>query len=63
MTDPSLRDALLCQDGARSVDAEPDVLNGLVQAPAQRGRRLAFWTLAVWVLWVAKAVAFALSGT
>jgi hypothetical protein len=63
MTDPSLRDALLTQDGRRSVDAELDVLNGLVKAEARRGRRLALWTLAVWVLWVAVALAYALSGT
>jgi hypothetical protein len=63
MTDPSLRDALLRQDGGRSVDAELDMLNGLVKAEARRGQRLAFWTLAVWVLWVAMALAFALSGS
>jgi hypothetical protein len=63
MNDQSLRDALLSQDGGRSVDAELDVLNGLVQAEARRGRRLAICTLAVWVLWVAMALAFALSGT
>jgi hypothetical protein len=63
MTDPSLRDALLSQDGSRSVNAELDVLNRLVKAEARRGRRLAFWTLAVWVLWVAMALAFALRGT
>jgi len=63
MIDRSFRDALLRQDGGMSVDAELDVLNGLVKAEGRRGRRLAFWILAVWVLWAAMALAFALSGT
>lgn len=57
MTDPSLRDALLGQDGGLSVEAELDVLNGLVEAEARRGRRLAFWTVSVWAVWAAMALA------
>jgi hypothetical protein len=63
MIDPSLRDALLKQDGGRSVDAELGVLNHLVNAEERRGRRLVFWTLAAGALWVVMALAFVLSGT
>jgi hypothetical protein len=63
MNDPSLRDALLKEDSGLPVATKLDVLHGLVKAEERRGRRLALWTVSVWVLWAAMALAFALSGT
>ena len=52
MTNPFLREALLKQNGGASIEAELNVLNGLVQREQRRARRLTFWTAGVWALWV-----------
>ena len=47
-----LRESLLKQNGSASVEAELKTLDALVQAQDRRARRLTFWTVFVWVMWV-----------
>jgi hypothetical protein len=56
MSESELREALLEQNGSTSVETELNVLNGLVEAEDRRARRLKFWTIAVWVIWLAMLV-------
>jgi hypothetical protein len=51
MSEPSIRDALLQQNGGTSFESELKMLNGLVEAESRRVRRLTFWAIGVWVLW------------
>lgn len=52
MSASKIRDALLTQCDTSSVEAELKMLNAIMQAEDRRSRRLARWTLAVWIGWV-----------
>jgi len=53
MSDNSnLRDALLKENGVSSVETELKTLHALVATQDRRARRLTFWTIAVWALWI-----------
>ncbi|HEV3163098.1 MAG TPA: hypothetical protein VGZ22_03575 [Isosphaeraceae bacterium] len=57
MSEPSLRDALLDHNGGSSVDAELAALNALLQSEERRRRRLRFWTITVWAVWLGMVIA------
>lgn len=56
MTESTVKEALLRQNGGPSLEAELNMLNTLMEAEARRARRLKRWAIAVWVVWLAVVV-------
>jgi hypothetical protein len=57
MNENKLRESLLRQNAASSVEAELQALHGLMDSEERRARRLTMWTLAVWASWFALVAA------
>ena len=52
MTENTFKSELLKQNGQSSVDEEVSRLHRIVQVERRRVRRLVFWTVAVWAIWI-----------
>jgi hypothetical protein len=56
MNEDSMRESLLRQQAATSVETELNALRQLVESENRRCRHLARWTLAVWCVWLLAVV-------
>ena len=52
MTENTFKSELLKQNGQSAVDEEVSRLHRIVQGERRRVRRLVFWTVAVWAVWI-----------
>lgn len=52
MSEETFKSELLRQNGKSAVDEEVSRLHGIIAGEQRRVRRLAFWTIAVWAVWI-----------
>jgi hypothetical protein len=52
MSENTFKDELLKQNGKSAVDEEVSRLHRIIESEQRRFRRLVFWTVAVWAVWI-----------